>query len=115
MPASSHGQAGPNKQPGQSSRRLPAQSATNHEIRPSNGQAFLPPRRSPMKPWHAATATIAVVACCAGVWGFQRTADFGFGNDDSPTNVKSEFYWSRLAYSSSMQGLGGNGRRGWVT
>jgi len=55
-----------------------------------------------MKSWHAATATIVVAACCAGVWGFQRTADFGFGNDDSPTNVKSEFYWSRLAYSSRM-------------
>ena len=68
-----------------------------------------------MKPRHAAIP-IAVAACCAGVWALQRTADFGFGDNDSPANVKAEFYWSRLAYSSSMagtQGFGGYGRRGW--
>ncbi len=51
-----------------------------------------------MKPWHAAHRDRRIAACCAGVWALQRTADFGFGNDDSPTNVKAEFYWSRLAY-----------------
>ncbi|MGB3630682.1 MAG: DUF4159 domain-containing protein, partial [Terracidiphilus sp.] len=45
----------------------------------------------------------AVASCGVMVWSLQRTADFGFGNDDSPTNVKSEFYWSRLAYNSNMQ------------
>jgi len=68
-----------------------------------------------MKPRHAAIP-IAVAACCAGVWALQRTADFGFGDNDSPANVKAEFYWSRLAYSPSMagtQGFGGYGRRGW--
>ncbi len=68
-----------------------------------------------MRPWHAATA-LAVVVCCAGVWAFQRTADFGFGNDDSPSNAKAEFYWSRLAYSTrmtSLQGLSNYSHRGW--
>ena len=46
-------------------------------------------------------------ACCAGVWAFQRTADFGFGNNDSPTNIKSEFYWSRLAYQTTASAMGG--------
>jgi hypothetical protein len=46
----------------------------------------------------AALATITGALYCAGVCAFQRTGDFGFGNDDSPTNVKAEFYWSRLAY-----------------
>ena len=34
---------------------------------------------------------------------------FGFGDDDSPTNVKAEFYWSRLAYSVNMQSFAGYG------
>ena len=42
-------------------------------------------------------------ACCAGLWALQRTTDFGFGNDDAPSNVKAEFYWSRLAYTPSME------------
>ena len=59
----------------------------------------------------------AAATCCGSIWALQQTADFGFGNDDSPTNVKSEFYWSRLAYSSrlsyaaSPQSFGGSGRR----
>lgn len=65
-----------------------------------------------MKLAHVALATIAGIAWCVGVWA-QRTADFGFGNDDSPTNVKAEFYWSRLAYSSNMASLAGWGRHGW--
>ena len=56
-----------------------------------------------------ALPAVAAAACCAGVWAFQRTADFGFGNDDSPTNVKSEFYWSRLAYSTTAGAMGGVG------
>jgi hypothetical protein len=59
---------------------------------------------------HAALASIAGAACCVAVWA-QRTADFGFGNDDSPTNVKAEFYWSRLAYSTNMASFGWRG--GW--
>jgi hypothetical protein len=43
------------------------------------------------------------VVCSAGLLAFQRVADFGLGNDDSPANVKAEFYWSRLAYTSDMQ------------
>ena len=62
-------------------------------------------------------ATASVVACAAGVWAFQRTADFGFGDDDSATNVKAEFYWSRLAYNSNMNmesygAFGGRAGRG---
>jgi len=63
---------------------------------------------------------IAAVAAttCGAIWALQQTADFGFGNDDSPANVKAEFYWSRLAYSSRLsyasnpQSSGGFGRRG---
>jgi hypothetical protein len=56
--------------------------------------------------------TAAAAVCCMGLWALQRTADFGFGNEDSPTNVKAEFYWSRLAYSSNMASYGAQGRRG---
>src|SRR5260370_694984 len=45
---------------------------------------------------------VAAATCCGTIWALQQTADFGFGNDDSPTNVKAEFYWSRLAYSSRL-------------
>src|SRR6202012_1530609 len=77
-----------------------------------------PSRRSSMKLSRGAFAIVSLAACCAGVWALQRTGNFGFGNDDSATNVKAEFYWSRLAYSSSMQNFGGGlgggfGRRGW--
>ena len=62
---------------------------------------------------------VALVTCrsrslLCGAVGFQRTADFGFGNDDSPTNVKAEFYWSRLAYSSNMASLSAY-RRLWTS
>jgi hypothetical protein len=68
-----------------------------------------------MKLGHVALATLAVVGCSVGLSAFQRTADFGFGNDDSPSNVKAEFYWSRLAYTSDMESFGGynGGFRGW--
>jgi hypothetical protein len=55
-----------------------------------------------MKFSQLALPAVAAAACCAGLWAYQRTADFGFGGDDTPSNVKSEFYWSRLAYSTSM-------------
>jgi hypothetical protein len=46
---------------------------------------------------------IALGALCAvGLWGLQRTADFGFGDSNSSSGAKAEFYWSRLAYNSSM-------------
>ena len=60
--------------------------------------------------------TMTAAVCSAALWGFQRTADFGFGSDDSPANVKSEFYWSRLAYTSNdIQSFGGHhwGRFAW--
>ncbi len=37
-----------------------------------------------MKLSQFALPAVAAAACCAGLWAFQRTADFGFGNDDSP-------------------------------
>ena len=66
-----------------------------------------------MKFSRLALPMVAAAACCVGVWAFQRTADFGFGNDDSPSNVKAEFYWSRLAYSSNMSSLGAYARHGY--
>ena len=61
----------------------------------------------------ALLSAVAGVCCAVGVRAYQRTADFGFGSDDSATNVKSEFYWSRLAYSSSMSNYGGYGGGYW--
>lgn len=58
------------------------------------------------------TTAAAVLACAAGAWALQRIADFDFGSDASPSSVKTEFYWSRLAYSSNMASFGGYGRRG---
>src|SRR5215469_14757051 len=49
-----------------------------------------------------AIAAVAALTCCGAIWALQQTADFGFGDEDSPTNVKAEFYWSRLAYSSRL-------------
>ena len=67
----------------------------------------------PSKLSQIALVSVAAATCCVGVRAYQRVADFGFGNDDSPSNVKAEFYWSRLAYSSSMQSFGGGyGGRG---
>jgi hypothetical protein len=60
-----------------------------------------------MKFFRVALVTVALATCSAGLWAFQRIADFGFGNDDSPSNVKAEFYWSRLAYSANMASFGG--------
>jgi hypothetical protein len=65
-----------------------------------------------MKFSHIVLATVVAVGGGAMLRA-QRTGDFGFGNDDSVTNVKAEFYWSRLAYSISMVNVGAYGGRGW--
>ena len=52
-----------------------------------------------MKLSQIALVSVAAATCCVGLRAYQRVADFGFGNDDSPNNVKAEFYWSRLAYT----------------
>ena len=67
-----------------------------------------------MKLSQIALVSVAAATCCVGLRAYQRVADFGFGNDDSPSNVKAEFYWSRLAYTSNMQTFGGGyGGRGY--
>jgi hypothetical protein len=53
----------------------------------------------------AAVSAIAALSCVA-VRAYQRVADYDFGNDESPTNIKAEFYWSRLAFASNLQSLG---------
>ena len=63
-----------------------------------------------MKLTKTALATVAAIASSLGLTAFQLTADFGFGNEDSPSNVKAEFYWSRLAYASNMASFNGFGR-----
>jgi len=46
-----------------------------------------------MKLSRIALLSAAAGLCCAGgLRAYQRVADFGFGNAESPTNVKSEFY-----------------------
>src|ERR1700745_3996917 len=66
-----------------------------------------------MKLWQIAVVSAVIAGCCVGLRAYQRVADFGFGNDDSPTNVKAEFYWSRLAYNVNMQAFGGYGHYGY--
>ena len=51
--------------------------------------------------------------CAVRLHAFQRVGNFGFGSEDSPSNAKSEFYWSRLAYTSSMQSYGSYGGGYW--
>lgn len=65
-----------------------------------------------MKCSHIALAILAASAGGAALWA-QRTGDFGFGNDDSASNVKAEFYWSRLAYSTNMAGSFGGYSHRW--
>lgn len=55
---------------------------------------------------------VTAAVCSMGLWA-QRTANFGFGDNDSPGNVKAEFYWSRLAYSSTMASVNTSARHGW--
>ncbi len=64
-----------------------------------------------MKLSQIAIVSVAAATCCVGLRAYQRVADFGFGNDDSPNNVKAEFYWSRLAYTTTMDNFG-SGRLG---
>ena len=52
----------------------------------------------PMKLLQASSAALVGMALCSALYAYQRTADFGFG-DDAETNVKAEFYWSRLSYT----------------
>ena len=66
-----------------------------------------------MKLSQIAVVSVAAAVCCAGLRAYQRVADFGFGNDDSPTNIKAEFYWSRLAYASNLQGFSSFGSFGY--
>ena len=74
-------------------------------------------RRSVLsRPSKLALAVAVAVTCCVSVRAFQRVASFGFGGDDSPANVKAEFYWSRLAFSPAMENYGGYGywgRQAW--
>ena len=69
-----------------------------------------------MKLLQASSAALVGMALCSVVYAYQRTADFGF-SDDAETNVKAEFYWSRLSYtpavgSSFAGGYGGYGGYG---
>jgi hypothetical protein len=59
-----------------------------------------------MKLWKALTAGVIVGALCTTVYGFQRTADWGYQPETS--TQKAEFAWSRLSYTSNM----GSGRYG---
>ena len=45
-----------------------------------------------MKLSQIALVSVAAATCCVGLRAYQRVADFGFGNDDAPNNVKAEFY-----------------------
>jgi Domain of unknown function (DUF4159) len=74
-----------------------------------------------MKLLKASSAALVGMALCSVVYAYQRTADFGF-DDNAETNVKAEFYWSRLSYTSSVGssfaggyggGYGGYGGYGW--
>ncbi len=70
-----------------------------------------------MKALHLIPAALVALAFCTAVFAFQRTADYGFDNDDAQSNQKAEFYWSRLSYTarvgSSRGGYGGYGYGGY--
>ena len=55
-----------------------------------------------MKLLQASSAALVGMALCSVVYAYQRTADFGF-SDDAETNVKAEFYWSRLSYNAAVR------------
>ncbi len=67
-----------------------------------------------MKLLQAGSAALVGMALCSVVYAYQRTADFGF-SDDAETNVKAEFYWSRLSYTAAVGSSfgGGYGGYGW--
>jgi Domain of unknown function (DUF4159) len=54
-----------------------------------------------LKLLQASLVAVVGMALCSAVYAYQRTADFSFG-DDSETNVKAEYYWSRLSYNASV-------------
>src|SRR3954453_18902663 len=66
-----------------------------------------------MKLSQVALLFVTSAACCVGLRAYQRVADFGFGSDDSPTNLKAEFYWSRLAFATNLQGMNNFSGRGY--
>jgi Domain of unknown function (DUF4159) len=57
----------------------------------------------------ATTAAVVALAFCSVLFAFQRTADFGFGDDNPQSNEKAEFYWSRLSYTANAGSHGGHG------
>jgi hypothetical protein len=73
-----------------------------------------------MKLLQASSAALVAMALCSALYAYQRTADFGFGDDDSQWNSPAEFYWSRLSYTAgtgssfgSYGGWGGYGGYGY--
>src|SRR5271170_7454773 len=65
-----------------------------------------------MKLLQASSAVLVGMALCSVMLrAYQRTADFGFG-DEAQTNERAEFYWSRLSYSSSIGSSFGGGYEG---
>src|SRR5258708_35849778 len=65
-----------------------------------------------MKLLQAGSAALVGLALCSVVYAYQRTADFGF-SDDAETNVKAEFYWSRLSYTAAVGSSFGGGYGGY--
>ena len=55
-----------------------------------------------MKLLQALGIGVLATAFCGALVAWQRTADFGFGNENAPENQKAEFAWSRLSYASNM-------------
>jgi hypothetical protein len=53
------------------------------------------------------TVTLIALVFCSGVFAFQRVADWGSQNSQSPE--KAEFAWSRLSYTSTYGGGGYGG------
>src|SRR5258708_21182074 len=49
-----------------------------------------------------ALVSVAAATCCVGLRAYQRVADFGFGNDDSPSNVKADRKSTRLNSSHQI-------------
>jgi hypothetical protein len=71
-----------------------------------------------MKVVQAMLVAVVAVVFCSAVAAYQRVADWGYQPEQS--NVKAEFAWSRLSYTSNLgsSGYGGYGGyygRGWAT
>lgn len=60
-----------------------------------------------MKRLLVATVSLLLLGFCTVLLALQRTADFGFENDNPQSNEKAEFAWSRLSYTSNNEGNGG--------